>query len=151
VAKLPKSGGVVNRDDRKRLRLRKSLIRRYFYGPTRELNPCAQIYSFSQIYIVQIGAASASKSLLPLGGRSKLDPSMVRVLNPENESKLRNCILAVSYATNQQGCINKNVAGFIHITDIDQVAKSLTCLTPCPGQLPGQYMIVGGITWSDDN
>jgi len=148
VAKLPKSGGVVTRDERTRLRLRKRRIRRYFYGSKRDLHPCSQIVPFSQVYIVQIGTASASNDLLPLGGVSHLDPSMVRMLNPSQEQQ--HSILAVSYAQSQQECISSNVAGFIHVSDVDMMTSSLTCLLPCPGQLPGQYMIMGGVTWSDD-
>ena len=44
-----------------------------------------------------------------------------------------------------------NVAGFVHVTDVDAEMGTLTLLSPCPGDLPSSYLLAGSVAWLDDN
>jgi polyribonucleotide 5'-hydroxyl-kinase len=44
-----------------------------------------------------------------------------------------------------------NVAGFVHVTDVDAEMGTLTLLSPCPGDLPSNYLLAGSVAWLDDN
>lgn len=36
-----------------------------------------------------------------------------------------------------------NVAGYVYVTEVDIVRNTLTYLAPCPGQLPGKFLLAG--------
>lgn len=66
-------------------------------------------------------------------------------LAPNNgiDNSLLHCLLAVSRADKPEMLLSSNVAGFVYISDVDLIAKKLTYLAPCPGSLPGKYLLAG--------
>ena len=58
---------------------------------------------------------------------------------------LMHSMLAVSHAATPDQLLSVNVAGFVLITDVDIVQRTLTYLAPCPGPLPGRYLLAGSL------
>ncbi|XP_059641407.1 protein CLP1 homolog isoform X2 [Cornus florida] len=146
VVKLQKSGGVVSRNSKARQRSRSSRIREYFYGLANDLSPHSNIANFSDLSVYRIGGGpQAPRSALPIGAEPAADPTRL-VLVSSNRDLLHG-VLAVSFAKEPDQIISSNVAGFIYVTDIDIQRKIITYLAPSVGDLPGRFLIVGGLTW----
>ena len=56
VVKLPKSGGVVAREQDKRRLARTNRVRDYFYGPQNNLQPQSQTVPAEKLSVFKIGA-----------------------------------------------------------------------------------------------
>lgn len=41
--------------------------------------------------------------------------------------------------------LSTNVAGFILVKDVDSARGLVTYMAPCPGQLPGRYLVTGSL------
>jgi len=39
--------------------------------------------------------------------------------------------------------------GFIYVTEVDTAKHKMTVLSPCPGRLPNQYLLVGSFKWME--
>lgn len=46
-----------------------------------------------------------------------------------------------------QSLLGANVAGFLSIVQLDPDSDRLTVLSPSPGALPSNYLLVGSIKW----
>ena len=77
------------------------------------------------------------------GAASVVDPLRLAPVAPSLE--LLNCLVAVSHAAAPEQLLRQNVAGFLHISDVDVVARTLTYLAPCPGPLPGGLLLTGNL------
>ena len=75
------------------------------------------------------------------GASSVADP--LRVIPVSTSLDMMHSMLAVSHAATPDQLLSMNVAGFVLITDVDIVQRTITYLAPCPGALPGRYLIVG--------
>lgn len=75
------------------------------------------------------------------GASSVADP--LRITPVTASLDLMHSMLAVSHAATPDQLLPVNVAGFVLITDVDIVQRTLTYLAPCPGPLPGRYLIAG--------
>ncbi len=75
------------------------------------------------------------------GASSVADP--IRVTPVSASLDLMHSMLAVSHAATPDQLLSVNVAGFVLITDVDIVQRTITYLAPCPGSLPGRYLIAG--------
>lgn len=75
------------------------------------------------------------------GATSVADPLRLSEVRPSRE--LLQSLLAVSHAGTPEEILSTNVAGFLYVTAIDLNAGTLTYLAPCPGELPGKYLLAG--------
>eukprot|EP01083_Nonionella_stella_P055972 147589_1 len=148
VAKLDKSGGVVQRNGNQRRAARNHRISSYFRGASGELYPHQKVIREEELQVVRLGAGpKAPSTALPIGQEPVVNP--LKCVDQKLNKELAHCILAVSYATSREEVLHSNVAGFLHVTKVDKKKKQLTCLTPCPGPLPGQFLLLSNIKWVD--
>jgi len=170
VVKLPRSGGVVNRDTKFRRSARKTRTQEYFYGSPRpggSLSPSVQEYQFSKLNIYRVGGVQISESMLPVGQKSTLDPLQISKVVLSQE--LVHTVLAVCHpvvmsdgtvmfteqankpdhelAVVGKALLSTNVAGFIYVTEVDIDKKHISFLSPCPGQLPSFFLLMGSLKW----
>ncbi len=150
VAKLAKSGGVVAREPMFRGAIRRTLIREYFYGPENIFRPSARQFSFTDLKIFRTGNfAQAPASALPLGSIRQIDPNRPQLVKPGLD--LRHRLLAVLYARSEAEVATANVAGFVHVQEVDVSMQTLNVLVPCLGALPSVFCLVGAVTWTDSS
>lgn len=117
IIQLPKSGGVVGRDQYLRRRLQEMQLRCYFYGSDGNLNPFTTVVNFDQVHIVRIGTGlHVPATALPLGAQSTLDPLQISEVTPSTE--LLHSILGVSQAENEETIVDSPVYGFVHVTKV---------------------------------
>nr|BAJ99161.1 predicted protein [Hordeum vulgare subsp. vulgare] len=148
VIKLGKSGGVVERDADYRRKARSRRIREYFYGPSGELCPHQKVVQFKDVNIYKVGGGVAAPShALPLGAKPLLDPD--RAVKVEPSVELMNMLLAVSFSKDPNTVLDSNVAGFLHVSNVNMEKKTLTLLCPAPGPLPERSLVMGTIKWTD--
>ncbi|WVZ51867.1 hypothetical protein U9M48_002970 [Paspalum notatum var. saurae] len=146
VVKLHKSEGVVLRNSKYRQRTRSFRIKEYFYGIANDLAPHSNIVNFSDVSVYRIGGGhQAPRSALPIGAEPVADPTRLVAVNISTD--MIHTVLAVSYAKEPDEIISSNVAGFIHVTDVDIQRKKLTYIAPCPGDLPSRLLIASSLTW----
>ncbi|XP_006647074.3 protein CLP1 homolog [Oryza brachyantha] len=145
VVKLHKSEGVVPRNPKYRQKTRSFRIKEYFYGIANDLAPHSNVVNFSDVSVYKIGSHQAPKSALPIGAEPVADPTRLIAVNISTD--MVHTVLAVSYAKEPDEIISSNVAGFIHVTDVDIQRKKLTYIAPCPGDLPSKLLIASSLTW----
>ncbi|CAH9050231.1 unnamed protein product [Cuscuta europaea] len=149
VVKLQRSGGVVSRNAKVRVKTRANRMREYFYGQSNDLSPHSNVISFGDLSVFRIGGGpQAPRSALPIGAEPVADPA--RLVPVSINRDLLHLVLAVSYAKEPDQIISSNVAGFIYITEIDMKRKQLTYLAPCAGELPSKNLIVGTLAWMEN-
>eukprot|EP01105_Mastigella_eilhardi_P006039 TRINITY_DN17654_c0_g1_i1.p1 TRINITY_DN17654_c0_g1~~TRINITY_DN17654_c0_g1_i1.p1 ORF type:complete len:431 (-),score=91.94 TRINITY_DN17654_c0_g1_i1:29-1300(-) len=148
VLKLPKSGGVVSRDQNFRRKNRVNRIREYFYGVNGDLCPHSTVLNFSETTIYRIGGNPAAPlSALPIGQTPSQDP--VRLVEVTPSSELVHSVIAVMHCGDSAAILANNVAGFLYITNVDFDKRTLTVLAPCPGDLPSRFALVGTVKWNE--
>ncbi|OAD70147.1 hypothetical protein PHYBLDRAFT_126526 [Phycomyces blakesleeanus NRRL 1555(-)] len=152
IAKLTKSGGVVERDRQFKSQLQRSKIQEYFYGtPKYELSPYSMLVNFSDISIWRVGEAMAPSSALPIGMDSTENET--RMVKVENLDMCLHSIMAVLSAPDDipdNKLLDCNVAGFIYITDVDEEKQKVTILSPSPGRLPRRHVLMGSFKWMEE-
>lgn len=142
LVKLPKSAGVVTRSREERAEGRKHRVEHYFYGPARQLSPAAQTAKIADLKIFRVGGGpKAPASALPIGATSVTDP--LKVSQVTNLRDIQFTMVAVSHAPSADLLLSCNVAGFIYVQDVDINAGTVSYLSPCPGNLPGQFLLAG--------
>ena len=150
VVKIPKSGGVVAREEKARSRLRDTKIRHYFYGVRNDLSPQPKSVKFSDIVVYKIGGGpQAPRSALPIGAQSTHDPLRLSPTTPN--STMCHSILAISHAQNPEDVLKSNVAGFIWIREsgVHTQQKKIDLLCPCSDPLPGKHFILGSLKYME--
>ncbi|KAJ3331046.1 hypothetical protein HDU76_004213 [Blyttiomyces sp. JEL0837] len=164
IVKLAKSGGVVTRDKAFRRLQQNAKIRQYFYGtPKTTLSPCSTIVSFKDITVRRVEGTLAPSSALPLGMERKLQEN--RIVKVEPGDILLNSVLAVTNADRLDAApvmgsapalttdeettliLDRNVAGFVYVSEVDDIKNKLNVLAPNPGRLPKKYMLMGSLKW----
>jgi len=128
---LPKSTGVIPRDQPTRMRARDKRVHNYFYGPKKELEPFILEIKYSEIKdkIFQIGPSQGE-------GMFKISD-----VHPSEGKVLRNHLLGISFANSKEDLFNCNVAGFVCVTSVDTKSKIVTILSPQP-ELPADCLFV---------
>lgn len=63
---------------------------------------------------------------------------------------LMQSLVAVSHASSPDELLSSNVAGFLYITNIDSSENTISYLAPCPGNLPGKFLITGSLKFYMD-
>ena len=94
------------------------------------------------------GGPRAPNSALPIGAVSVADP--LRLANLPASTELIQSLLAVSHAASPDLILSSNVAGFILVKDVDTARGLVTYTAPCPGHLPGRYLVTGSLRSSLD-
>lgn len=102
----------------------------------------------------------APSSALPIGAQSTIDPLEPREISPSLE--LRHSVLGVSHALDvSDGLLKTNLQGFIYMyvdhcflrscysSEVDLEKQLFTALTPCPGRLPGKFLLLGNIKYME--
>jgi len=146
VIKLNKSGGVVTRDTDYRRKSRTEKIKEYFYGPTGDLSPHSTLVDFDDFVLLRVGGGpQAPSSALPIGAERTINPTRLLKVAPTQE--ILHSVLGVSHAKTQELVLETNLAGFVYVADIHPEKRKITLLAPCPGPLPGKYMLVGALKW----
>lgn len=142
VVKLPKSAGVVTRSREQRAAARKSRVEDYFYGVGKTLAPVSQKAKIDEFQCFRVGGGpKAPASALPIGATSVSDP--LKVTQIADLRDVLFTLVAVSHAPTPDVLLSSNVAGFVYIQEVDTAAGTVTYLAPCPGKLPGQYLLAG--------
>ena len=169
VVKLPRSGGVVERPPPARHTARSKRIRDYFYGPDGNLKPQSTVKKFSDVTLVKLSATTvrggrvpslfacvehcvvaavqANSMALPVGRASMLDP--VRASEMPFTKDLESHVLAVSFATTVGDVANTNVAGFVHVTAVDEEAQTVTLMAPNAVPFPSNILVSSKIEYID--
>lgn len=149
VLKVPLSGGFVPLDAGHRRMATQQLFKSYFYGPRAEYTPFTLVLAWDKVHLRRLGEeALAPSSALPLGATRKVSETRTSKVEP-SKGLLLYSILACSYAASEEGetLSDANCAGYVYVTAVDEAKKQMTVLSPCPGRLPGPYLIVGGLKW----
>jgi polyribonucleotide 5'-hydroxyl-kinase len=121
LIKLPRSGGVSERDKSFRNASRSRCIRRYFYGdpmphpksssapdggaaaappaaPRHQFSPCLIEASFADVRLHRLTNVSLSASLLPISAKQSTDPIQLTTIPPsEITPKYQHAVLAVCH------------------------------------------------------
>jgi len=151
---LPKSGGVVERNNAARQESRDQRLREYFYGrpPAFTLHPHSFQVKFSEAKIYKIGAPPIPQSCLPLGMKGEETRTKLVAVTPTSNQLLHH-ILAVSFATDEQSdeVVRTNVAGYVCVTEVDIEKGKMTILSPQPGPLPKTLLILSDIIFMDSH
>ncbi|GJN19343.1 hypothetical protein PR202_gb06610 [Eleusine coracana subsp. coracana] len=131
VVKLHKSEGVVLRNSKYRQKTRSFRIKEYFYGIANDLAPHSNIVNFSDVFGLQnrwVVIKLPVQPCLSVQSPWQIPPGL-------------------SLLTSARIWFIRNVAGFIHVTDVDIQRKKLTYIAPCPGDLPSRLLIASSLTW----
>lgn len=169
IVKLPRSGGVVQRDRLYRARLRRTRIKEYFYGtdvyrdgakqtrPT--FSPDRLTLRISSLRIMRAGGLQLSEGMRLIGAVSESASFQLTSVSPTPD--LEGSILAIMHeagsgvwgdasVTEGGGSASlqlSNVAGFVCVVQIDVEQDTMIVLAPCPGQLPSNVVLVGSLKW----
>lgn len=112
VVFLPKSGGVVERNQQARADSRDQRIREYFYGSTSPLYPHSIDVKWSDMKVYKIGAPSLPDSCMPLG--MKAADNMTKLWPIQPGPALLHHLLALSFAESaDQDVLKQNVHGLV--------------------------------------
>lgn len=170
IAKLPRSGGVVQRDRQWRTRHRRLRLWEYFYGLKSSipgqaplLSPIRRDISLSSVRLIRAGGLQLSEGMRLIGESSEnitcqlsivpptqeLERSIIAVLhtNPEEEEALKTAEIS---GTIPQSLLYANVAGFVTVIQLNVEQDKMTILAPTSGPLPSKYLLTGSIRFDSD-
>lgn len=112
VVFLPKSGGVVERNQQQRIEARDQEVREYFYGSRTPLYPHSLEVRWSEARLYKIGAPVLPASCMPLG--MKAEDNLTKVVAVTPGPHLLHHLLSVSFADSpEDDVVQTNVAGFV--------------------------------------
>ena len=153
IVKMPKSGGLVGWPRSGDNCAQDALVKAYFYGTMkRPLTPFTQTCKFDSVKIKNIkldaGAGVAPMSALPVGAVRKLADQHYQSVSTITRSLLYD-VMAVLHpnSNNNDQEDSINVAGYVHVTDVDEERQTITVLSPCPGELPSLNFLTGKLKW----
>lgn len=173
VIRLDKSGGCVDRSEDYMKTLRHAQIREYFFGHGENtLAPSSQASDFGDMTIFRIVEskdkpcqalryAGADSLVAPVhseyrsGDADEYDPtangsnSIYECIPPS--LAIQNSLVAITTASptdSQEVIRDSSVKGYIYVADIDDVKKKVRLLSPQPGMIPGNAMVLG--PWPED-
>eukprot|EP00048_Salpingoeca_helianthica_P020993 m.9773 g.9773 ORF g.9773 m.9773 type:complete len:419 (-) comp5472_c0_seq1:22-1278(-) len=155
VVALPKSGGVLAKDEGQRERARLARVRQYFYGPrTLTLQPHAFDIPFDVVRIVKIGAPPLPASCLPLGAERPVWETQLVQVRPGPE--LLNTILSVSsvppdwdQSSDNGALIHSSILGCVCVQNVDMHRRLLSILAPAPYPLPRTIFVTSDVRYVD--
>jgi polyribonucleotide 5'-hydroxyl-kinase len=167
IIKLPRSGGVVNRDEAFVRALRCRSISRYFYGGLQPnskvplLTPFAIHLAIDRLVLYKLTAMQLAASLLPVASAQTTDPIQLVKVDGSDEiaaALAEKSVLAVCHpsavAAFKASGVAKDlyasgVAGFVLVEKkVDDTNVRL--LSPCVGEMPSHTLLLSdNITWMD--
>lgn len=165
VIKLPLSGGIEAKTSSYRRNLRMSRIERYYKGIDEyRLQDSTLTRNFSDFIILQVGE-TRSQAITPFNQNFKPNPlrltrltrlsslekkSILAVLHPLDtfQEEELNDITTVEYDESFLSC---NVAGFLHVFNIDYENEILHLTSPAPSNMPppSKILLLGSIKWQN--
>ncbi|KAH7394949.1 Pre-mRNA cleavage complex II protein Clp1-domain-containing protein [Phaeosphaeria sp. MPI-PUGE-AT-0046c] len=154
VIRLDKSGGCVDRADDYMKALRHAQVREYFFGHGENtLAPSSQTCDFGELHIFQINQDNTA--LYRSGDEDEYDPSSISSANIYTRvtpsAALQNSLLAITTASptdSQEVIRDSSVKGYIYVADVDETKKKVRLLSPQPGMIPANAMVLG--SWPED-
>lgn len=111
---LPKSSGVIKRNETQRAESRNTLIHNYFYGIPKafQLYPFRIELKFQDICIYRVTISAGFSSNMTVAKKSP-DTTLMPVKPIPN---MKNRLLSVSMAKlNQDDIVESNISGFLHV------------------------------------
>ncbi|ORX44933.1 Clp1-domain-containing protein [Hesseltinella vesiculosa] len=149
VVKLHKSGGVVERDRAFRTQTQKAKIHEYFYGTSNyELAPYSMLLNFSDLHVWRVGETVAPTSAMPMGmDPQQAESELVKVTNLDMCLHSILAILDAEDTETEEQLLDSNVLGFIYISDVNENTRKMTVLSPAPGRLPRNHVLMGAFKW----
>ncbi|KAL4234900.1 Cleavage polyadenylation factor subunit clp1 [Mactra antiquata] len=145
---LPKSGGVVERNQTARSDARDAKVREYFYGSKNTLFPHTFEVKVADIKIYKIGAPNLPDSCLPLGMKPQDNKTKLVPLTPS--TSLLHHVFSVSCAdSTDDNVVETNIVGFIVFTEFNQDKQSFTVLSPSPHPLPKNILLQTDMQFMD--
>lgn len=143
-----------------RRRQRKNRVKEYFYGkPSNPLAPARIELKLSSVKFLRAGGYLLSEGMRSLGDDGNPSPTELMTISPTVDllSRVLGVLTPLESSIGSSGhslddqlpseLIKANIAGFIVVLQIDVEQNSMAILSPCPGALPSNYLIVGSITW----
>ena len=155
---------MLLQDATTRKRLRKNRIREYFYGkpllngPGTQFAPERRDLSVSSFRFLRCGGLQLSEGMRAYesttGGQ---DVNKIIKITPTSD--LVHSVVALIHAPESdpnngrgevtQDFINCNVAGFISVLQLEFDSDRMSILSPCPGALPTNNLLVGNVKWTE--
>ncbi|KAF2032627.1 Clp1-domain-containing protein [Setomelanomma holmii] len=158
VVRLDKSGGCIDRSEDYMKALRHAQVREYFFGHGENtLAPSSQTCDFGDLHVFQIIEPTNDSSTFRSGDYDEHDPASTSLstfytrLEPSSYSLLQNSLLAITTAapTDSQEVIrDSSIKGYIYVADVDEAKKKVRLLSPQPGMIPANAMVLG--SWPED-
>lgn len=124
IIKVPKSGGVVEKEPAYIRSLQSTGIQEYFYGtPSQPLSPYTTSVDYSMVTVYRVGEARSQQNLsfLPIGAEeeeSTADTKSQFFVKLETSSILQNCVMAILNAKREdpvEVLMESEVMGFVHV------------------------------------
>ncbi|CAC5401941.1 CLP1 [Mytilus coruscus] len=152
VILLPKSGGVVERNQHQRSDSRDQRVREYFYGPKKNGDdsffPHPTEVSYNDIKLYKIGAPALPDSMLPLGMKKEDNKTKLVPLQPG--TNILHHVFSVSTAKSiEDAVLECNVYGHVVISGIDPDKQTATVLSPSPEKLPSSILLLMDMQFMD--
>jgi polyribonucleotide 5'-hydroxyl-kinase len=132
IVNLARSGGVIYQGEVQNQMAKQIQIRDYFYGPSRELGPARITLPISDKFIVVKLKLQDTISItaMPIDHQDEPMEAELEVFPITVDRTLRHSLLAVSFAQSIEQVMFSNVAGYLHVLDVDLEKKKFTCTSP---------------------
>ncbi|XP_014235124.1 protein CLP1 homolog [Trichogramma pretiosum] len=144
---IPKSGGVVAKSQLQRDEIREIFIKEYFYGGRIPLYPHSFEVKWSDVNIFKIGAPLLPSSCMPVG--MKVEDNSTKIVNITPSLSILHHVLCVTFAQSAETIFETNLAGFVVVTNVDVDRQCLTLLSPQPGPLMHNHLILSDLQFMD--
>lgn len=140
IVNLTRSGGIIHHGPLESEISRQLRVRDYFYGPSRELGPARISLPYGEKFVVvQLKLQDQiSITAMPIDHEAPQEAEL-EVIQVTPDRTLRHHLLAVSYAQSIEQVLFSNVAGYLHVLDVDTEKGKLVCTSPLERILIGAY------------
>jgi polyribonucleotide 5'-hydroxyl-kinase len=155
ITMLDRLEGAAKRESSARGAIRSERFRTYFHGHDNKLLPHMVTTSYGGLNLLRIMSKEAHDGKGPAGERAteacpvrsatNRDKAVYLVIEPT--PALVGHVLAVVHTPAQAPLEKCAAAGFVVVTAIDTEAKTITFLSPSPGELPSNTLTKGSTSW----
>jgi len=131
IVNVSRSSGIIYYGANQVENQRQLRIRDYFYGPSRELGPARISLPFGEKFVVvQLKLQDQiSITAMPIDQEAPAEAEL-EVLPITPDRQLKHHILAVSYAHSIEQVLFSNIAGYLHVLDVDMEKSKIVCTSP---------------------
>jgi polyribonucleotide 5'-hydroxyl-kinase len=143
IVRLSKSGGTVSRSAAYRQSLRDLRVKKYFYGFNNHLYPNSTVLKFSDFKLYKIGVPPIPLSCLPIG--EKIESCETKLSSLKFSEDLTHVLLSVCNSdgdSEEHPVIDTSILGFLYVTAVDMARKHVTVLSPAPGPIPKNILLL---------